>query len=184
MEKKRDFRCLVSGAVFLAAALALLAAARKIPGFADWYTVHVYPLWVNLLGRLFEFCLFPRPRSASICCFWRRRYMGLRRRSLPGIFSRAVLLAGALLLSYSLNCGINYYCVPFSSYLPYETEGHTEEELERFCRYLVQQANAYADCAGQSMSGEEYGRSGSGGHDGTGRGVSPAVRAIIPGPNT
>ena len=53
MEKKRDFRCLVSGAVFLAAALALLAAARKIPGFADWYTVHVYPLWVNLLGRLF-----------------------------------------------------------------------------------------------------------------------------------
>ena len=156
MEKKRDFRCLVSGAVFLAAALALLAAARKIPGFADWYTVHVYPLWVNLLGRLFGILPFSAAEIGIYLLLLAAVY-GVRRRSLSGIFSRAVLLAGALLLSYSLNCGINYYCVPFSAYLPYETEGHTEEELERLCRYLARQANAYADCAGQSMSGKEYG---------------------------
>ena len=158
MEKKRDFRCLVSGAVFLAAALALLAAARKIPGFADWYTVHVYPLWGESAGKIvWNSALFRGgDRHLSAACGGG----GIRSARLSGIFSRAVLLAGALLLSYSLNCGINYYCVPFSAYLPYETEGHTEEELERFCRYLVQQANAYADCAGQSMSGEEYGEAG------------------------
>ena len=160
MEKKRDFRCLVSGAVFLAAALALLAAARKIPGFADWYTVHVYPLWVNLLGRLFGILPFSAAEIGIYLLLLAAAVYGVRRRSLSGIFSRAVLLAGALLLSYSLNCGINYYCVPFSAYLPYETEGHTEEELERLCRYLARQANAYADCAGQSMSGKEYGEAG------------------------
>ena len=35
-----------------------------------------------------------------------------------------------------------------------------KEELERLCRYLARQANAYADCAGQSMSGKEYGEAG------------------------
>ena len=92
--------------------LALLAAARKIPGFADWYTVHVYPLWVNLLGRLFGILPFSAAEIGIYLLLLAAVVYGVRRRSLSGIFSRAVLLAGALLLSYSLNCGINYYCVP------------------------------------------------------------------------
>ena len=36
------------------AALLLNGAARISASFAEWYARHVYPLWVNTLGRLFS----------------------------------------------------------------------------------------------------------------------------------
>ena len=42
----------IASAVLLAAALVLSITARKVPGFAQWYSTHLYPVWVGSLGRL------------------------------------------------------------------------------------------------------------------------------------
>lgn len=159
--RRRDFRYLLSGGICLAAAVALLAAARKLPGFADWYTVHIYPLWVGLVGRIFGFLPFSAAEIGMYLLIAGAAFYLVRHWRRPlRIAGRAVFLAGILLLSYSLNCGINYYCVPFSSYLAYGTENHTVEELEELCRYLAEKANEYADCAGQGLTPEEYAQEG------------------------
>ena len=45
--------------VILTAAAAFLSiAARKLPGFAQWYSTHLYPLWVGSVGRLMGYLPF------------------------------------------------------------------------------------------------------------------------------
>ena len=42
----------VTGAVLLVLTLGLQAAARLLPGFAEWYTTHVYSRIVGICGRV------------------------------------------------------------------------------------------------------------------------------------
>ncbi len=167
-EKKRERqpetggkRSLLAGVILLAVSAALLAAARKLPGFADWYTVHIYPIWVGLLGRIFGLVPFS---AAEIILYllaaFALAYLIWNWRRPVRTAKKAVLLAGILLLSYSLNCGINYYCVPFSAGLSYERSGHTLDELKELCGYLAEKANEYRDCAGVRLDAKTYGEAG------------------------
>ena len=42
---------MLAGCVLLAASLVLTLMAAKIPGMAEWYATHIYPLSVSTLGR-------------------------------------------------------------------------------------------------------------------------------------
>ena len=156
-ESKKNRRFAAAGAAFLGASLLLLWAAREFPGFVDWYTVHIYPVWVGMFGRIFgvlpfsaaEIGLYLLAGAAALYIIrnWRRP---------ADVGARALFWAGALFLSYSLNCGVNYSCRPFSADLPYGREERTEEELAELCAYLAEQANRLADWAGVSLTPGEY----------------------------
>ena len=55
---QRRLKCRLAAAVLLLViSAALMALAAKQPGFAEWYSENIYPLFVNSLGRLWG--LFP-----------------------------------------------------------------------------------------------------------------------------
>ncbi len=74
LSKKDKILLLVSG-VFAAASVLLLALANYIPGFAQWYTVHLYDMAVNTMGRIFglmpfsavEILLYAAVVSLAVC---------------------------------------------------------------------------------------------------------------------
>ena len=54
MDKRRkvtkEKKILLSGVMSLAVGGALLLAARTAEGFADWYSSHIYTVFVNVIG--------------------------------------------------------------------------------------------------------------------------------------
>ena len=60
------------------------------------------------------------------------------------------MIVGALLFSYTVNCGINYYASSFSSYAGLEDGTYTVEELETLCSDLVELVNESAKTGRQS----------------------------------
>lgn len=136
---------LIAGAGLAAAAAALQAAARLVPGFADWYAHGIYAGLAGVFGRLFglapfsvvELLLYLLLMSAAGYLFCQIRHP-LR------ILSRAVFLAGLLLFLYMAGCGVNYQAAAFSRYVGIETGTYTVEELKALCAYLTGQVNAWA----------------------------------------
>lgn len=51
-KKHKDKRKAITGCALLAAGIVLTILARSVEGLAQWYSTHVYPVWVNMLGRL------------------------------------------------------------------------------------------------------------------------------------
>ncbi len=55
---QRRLKCrLAAAGLLLAISAALMALAAKQPGFAEWYSENIYPLFVNSLGRLWGLCM-------------------------------------------------------------------------------------------------------------------------------
>lgn len=141
MDRKNKWYA-AAGAVMLLAALILQVTARNVSGFATWYAHHVYTTLVGTVGRFFgifpfsvvEICLYILVFTSIVYAvrFFKEPWR---------LISRTVFLVGILLFSYTVNCGINYYAVPFSSYAGLETGLYTKEELETLCRYLVEKVN-------------------------------------------
>lgn len=153
MEKKKEkYReyLVLAGILCLLAAAGLLLAARKVPGFAEWYAETIYPVLVGSLGRFWG--IFPFSVIELVICFlilavifalvrfWRR----------PGTFLALLFLGvSALLFSYASCCGVNYYRRPFSYYFRAglgESAGEKpgDEELKELCMWLTEQVNASA----------------------------------------
>ena len=136
---------LIAGAGLAAAAAALQAAARLVPGFADWYAHGIYAGLAGVFGRLFglapfsvvELLLYLLLISAA-------GYLFCQIRRPLRILSRAVFLAGLLLFLYMAGCGVNYQAAAFSRYAGIETGTYTVEELKALCAYLTGQVNAWA----------------------------------------
>lgn len=131
-----------AGGILLAAAMILQVAARNAGGFATWYAHHIYPMLVGSIGRFFgifpfsvvEICLY---LLIILSIVYAVRFF----REPLRLVSRTVFLVGLLLFSYTANCGVNYYAVPFSSYAGLKTGLYTKEELEDLCRFLVEKVN-------------------------------------------
>lgn len=141
MDKKSKWYITLGG-ILLVMTLLLQVSARTVSGFATWHAHHIYPVLVGIFGRIsgifplsvVEMCLYLLIfiSIVYVVCFFREP---LR------LISRTVFLAGLLLFSYTVHCGVNYYAVPFSSYAGLETGLHTKEELEALCRFLVEKVN-------------------------------------------
>lgn len=135
--------------VLLAAAALLLWAARKVPGFAEWYSSTIYPILVTVIGGFYglapvsvvEWMLY----GLVILLF----YLLIRNRNNPvRILKHYSLIAGVLLFLYASCCGINYYRIPFSSYYIYDMQSGqngTQEtkttSLRALCGWLTEEVN-------------------------------------------
>lgn len=144
--------------IILAAVSAALAlAARLVPGFAQWYGTHLYPLWVGSIGRVMGY--FPFSVSEMLlylllaCAVW-----GIVKRVVRATgardpaFGNLVLLAAVLCFLYVVNCGMNYHRISFSGTSGIQAEEYTAEELEEVCRWLTEQVIA---CSGRVERGSK-----------------------------
>ena len=140
--KKYSLRNTGCGAVLLLCSGALLAGARRVPGFGQWYAVHIYPLWVNFFGRFFGMFPFSVVEFSLYGGFLLLCAFAVQNRKHPlSVVSFCFLLASSLLFSYTINCGINYYRKPFSAYLGLKTGEAGEKELKELCEWLTAQVN-------------------------------------------
>lgn len=149
MEMIREKKGLLITILLFAAAILLLRAARKIPGFAEWYSQTIYPVLVAVIGGIFG--LFP---VSVVEVFLYAGVIGLvcililyRKKPLWVIGCYTMVIA-VLLFLYAACCGVNYYRVPFSTYfiqeLPKEEiqkETASEECLRELCAWLVERVN-------------------------------------------
>ena len=153
---KKHILAVISFVLFSSAAL-LQLAARNITGFAEWYAVTVYPCIVGIYGR---FCnIFPISVveisiyalilfTAAFLVFCRKQW----KRLLEGVLA----FLGLIAFLFTVNCGINYYRRPFSSYLDLKIQDSSVEELEELCAYLVDRINETADDYGQPGLAEQF----------------------------
>ena len=126
--------------VFLGAALLLQLAARKVPGFGQWYAVTIYPLITGSLGRfmgIFPFSVTELGLYLLIVLFvvslvrsWRRPLK---------ILGRLLFGASLLFFLFTVNCGINYYRQPFSFLSGLTIQPSSSQELYDLCSWLVEQ---------------------------------------------
>lgn len=143
----------IAAAVLLALAGVFLWAARKVPGFAEWYSSTVYPALVTVIGGFYglvpvsvvELILYV---LAVLLVILMIRYI----RKPVCILKHYSLIAGILLFSYASCCGVNYYRVPFSSYYIYDMQtrqnGVQETKatnLHALCAWLTEEVNRTYD---------------------------------------
>ena len=57
VSKKNHIKLFIS-VVLWSIALVLSIAARFLNGFAQWYSTHIYPLWVGSVGRMMGYIPF------------------------------------------------------------------------------------------------------------------------------
>lgn len=133
---------LVSGA-------GLLWAARRMEGFAEWYSRTVYPILAGTIGRFFglipvsavEFGMY-----AGICLVL---FLLVKYRRRPSVLLRCYgLIFSVLLFLYAACCGVNYYRMPFSSYFVEEIRKErgtrpeiSEDGLKELCEWLTDMVN-------------------------------------------
>ena len=148
---------IIISVVLLAAAAALSCAARMIPGFAQTYSVTVFPVLQNTLGRAAGLVSFS---VSEILCLLLPVLIIIDiiicRHRLRRFMAHLLLLVSVLLFVYTANCGVNYHRDPFIPYEDYESAQFTDDQLADFCEYTVLQLvlnpdrseYAYPDSAG------------------------------------
>lgn len=138
-----NIKYFLAGTILLILTAILQLAARGIPGFATWYAHHIYPVLVGMIGRISG--IFPISLvelGIYLLIIGILIYIIKNYRKPLNIISRIFCICAALLFSYTVNCGINYFALPFSAYAGIQTELYTKEELRELCQYLVEQVNA------------------------------------------
>lgn len=160
ISKKDNIKLAVSIVLWISA-LVLSAAARLLSSFAQWYSTHIYQLWVGSIGRLMGY--FPFSVSEMLlyllligAVIWiaGRIVRKTGRRSLYSGFLDLFLLAAVLCFLYVVNCGINYQRESFSSSSGIRTEEYSSEELEEACIWLT---GEIAGLSGKVERGEDGG---------------------------
>lgn len=123
--------------------MVLYYIAKGNNGFADWYVTHIYPLFLNTLGRLsnvlpisvVEFLIY----GLIIYLVWLLIQRIKKRKTWSFLFLRVGTIIGCILTLYILNCGINYFRTDFVTTSNLEVREYTKEELAMVCQYYVDQ---------------------------------------------
>lgn len=140
----------LTGTVLLVLAGILQVIARTVTGFAEWYAVTIYPCIVGIYGR---FCNLLPVSVVELAIYFliifAVVYIILHFRQWLKLLEGAFGFLGLIAFLFTVNCGINYYRKPFSSYLDLEIRESSVEELEELCAYLVDRINETADDFGQ-----------------------------------
>ncbi|HCD43201.1 MAG TPA: DUF3810 domain-containing protein [Lachnoclostridium sp.] len=140
--RNQDKRLIAASALMFAISLLLQILARKVPGFGDWYARRVYRFMVGSIGRLsggFPFALVET--GTCLLILYVVYYVFIHRKEGKKILIRAVFLVTGLFLLFTVDCGINYYRKPFSSYSGLEVRLSSLEELKSLCLQLTDEVN-------------------------------------------
>ncbi len=161
---RRYKKCFIWAVCVLTAAFGLILLSRSGAGFAQWYAVHLFPLFPNTIGRLlsplpfsvYEFVLYAL--VLGFLCFFVVLAWDLFRcrpkakRLLSGFFRLVLWTVPAIFLMLTLTCTVNYGRTPFGEAAGYDMRDSSADELEQLCQELAAQANEYASLI--PLSGE------------------------------
>lgn len=148
MEKNRSHKAsLIISAILIAGAAGLSAAARMVPGFAQWYSTTVYPVLQGSLGKLCGQVSFSV--SEVLCAVLPAALILdiivviVRRRKISHpvltLLRHILITVSILIFVYTANCGINYYRQPFADRDAFDKAAFSVDELADFCEYSVLQ---------------------------------------------
>lgn len=145
MENRGQKRKFAAGVILLLLAFFLQLAARFFPIFGEWYGTHTYPGLVLLIGGLSDFFPFSVAEISLYLLLILGLCYGIAHIKKPfHLLSASILFIGFLAFSYTVNCGINYYRLPFSYFLNLEIRPSSEEELKELCIFLAAQVTESA----------------------------------------
>ncbi len=160
-----------TGSILLILAAALLWAANKVEGFAQWYSVVIYDTLVNIIARIFgifpfsvvELLLYALVVS---CIFLTGRFLvkcvkniikkKSNKKMLVNYATGFYVLASALFFVYVANCGVNYHRDSFAKSSGIELEPYTIEELVEICELMTEYVNHYAKLVTRDELGVMY----------------------------
>ena len=158
-------RRLFAACVFFAVSGVLMVCARQIPGFAEWYAVHIYQKLTAVVGRVTGLAPFSVVEIGLYVLLIMLPVTGVRTvvksvrfgqggenafRWASGVF----LTVSVLMCLYAVNCGVNYQRESFSEKSGLEAEQYTAEELKAVCLWLTEEVNARAGLVERGGSGE------------------------------
>jgi len=154
-----------SATLFLAALLLVTARADGV--FAEWYALHIFPVFPHTLGRLFSLLPFSVLELllltlilglilALLYCltmiFSRRARAWLRRwlHMAPAVLFCALC---SIVLLFTLSCGINYSRASIAAYVGIEAGHYSVDELYRLFQILNAQMAEVVTKIGTDSSG-------------------------------
>lgn len=171
--KKRFFetsnkRKCITGSILIAAGFILMYISRISRTFAQWYSTHIYPLWVNMTGRVMGFFAFSVSEALlyTVLLLTVLTFFGIVIRAVKKCAAKCevkrefaawggtlYVFAGALFCLYALNCGINYHRASFSESSGIEVERYTADELKDVCLWLTGEVNGLSGKVNRDAEG-------------------------------
>lgn len=143
---RTDTKYIKAAAALGLAAVILQVAARRLPGFGQWYAAAVYPVIVRVYARVWSIVPFSGVEVGIYLFLAVWVIYGVRHAREAGrILSRMLFCLTLLLFLFTINCGINYYRRPFSSYLSMGVKKSSSAELRELCRFLTEKVNETVD---------------------------------------
>lgn len=147
---RKGKKAVIGGTVLFGISVILQICARSFPAFADGYARMVYPLWVGIFGRFFGIFPFSVVEISIYALVFGAIVYGMRHFREPiNLVGKTWFLVSLLFFLFTVNCGINYYAVPFSIYAGLETGQYSTEDLKQLCEFLVERVN-------ENLSAEAY----------------------------
>ena len=133
---------------FLAAGAVLAGLARLNVGFGQWYSTHIYPVLVNVLGRITGMLPWSVAEILLYILLLLVLVTGFRLVIRKGKGKRwlvHILLAGSVFFFlYMAGCGVNYYRESFAESTGIRRDRYTVEELQEVCLWLTEEVNTWS----------------------------------------
>lgn len=151
MKKNQNYKIWTSCILFTAGFL-MIFIANKIPAFAEWYAISIYPMVAGSISRfsgmfpwsLVEIVLYLGVITLLVTVvrfitklLQKREWRSFGKKAMSNI----VLTGGVLFFLFVINCGINYQRESFSESEDMKTRTYTAKELAEVSIYLAEQVN-------------------------------------------
>lgn len=156
MIKNRKRVIIICGCTLLLCLILTLLANFSV-GFAQWYSVNVYPIFMGSIGRIASIVPFSISEILIYCTIiylisiLAVLVIGLSSKKtnnsnvLVAFFVRLLLVVTIILLLFTLFAGINYYRLPFSHYSGLTIENSNTQELYELCKELTDELNQLSE---------------------------------------
>lgn len=136
------------------AGLLLCAAAKYIPGFADWYCERVYKPAAGVLGSVtgaFPLSLMEIGIAAAVLMIIILSIAAARRahcgeatvlKAFGAVLKKILAAASVVFFLFAVFCGTNYYRTSFADTIGLKVEKSSVDELYALCGDLLEHANS------------------------------------------
>lgn len=141
---------ILSGIFFLSISSIFMVAARFHPTFAQWYSTHIYPIFVSIIGRLSSMVSFSFVELSLYVMSLLIIGTGIhalasarknRKTAVLQWISALFLGACILFFLFVINCGINYQKESFADTAGLKVRPYSVEELTATCQWLTEEVN-------------------------------------------
>lgn len=155
----KNHKRIAAGVVMLAAGLLLLTIARLVHGFGQWYSVNIYAVLVNTIGRvmgIFPFSVSETGIYVLIVCLILMIVKCMQKKCFYDLLVNIFLIGTILFFLYCTNCGVNYYRLSFAESTGLNVNEYTVSDLKDTCIWLTEKVNETGGQVNRDGNGVMY----------------------------